>query len=125
MPELPEVEMIVRDLQSKIVGRRILGVQTDWPKYLRLPSSEAGFRACISGKVITAVDRRSKNGLISLTGDYVRYRKSRTVFPKDSIFPCRPIPGEGGDHEWLLNANWYFEAPDCVKKRSANISQRR
>jgi hypothetical protein len=39
MPELPEVEMIVRDLRSKIVGRRILGVQTDWPKYFRLPSS--------------------------------------------------------------------------------------
>src|SRR5579864_6926574 len=71
MPELPEVEMIVRDLRSKIVGRRILGVQTDWPKYFRLPSSEAGFRACITGKVITAVDRRSKNVLISLTGDYL------------------------------------------------------
>jgi len=68
MPELPEVEMIVRDLRSKIVGRRILGVQTDWPKYFKLPSSEAGFRACITGKVITAVDRRSKNVLISLTG---------------------------------------------------------
>jgi formamidopyrimidine-DNA glycosylase len=67
MPELPEVEMIVRDLRSKIVGRRILGVHTDWPKYFRLPSSEAGFRACISGKVITAVDRRSKDVLISLT----------------------------------------------------------
>src|SRR5665213_790255 len=71
MPELPEVEMIVRDLRSKIVGRRILGVQTDWPKYFRLPSSEARFRACITGKVITAVDRRSKNVLISLTGDYL------------------------------------------------------
>ena len=71
MPELPEVEMIVRDLRSKIVGRRILGVNTDWPKYFRLPSSEAGFRACITGKVITAVDRRSKNVLISLAGDYL------------------------------------------------------
>jgi len=71
MLELPEVEMIVRDLRSTIVGRRILGVQTDWPKYFRLPSSEAGFRACITGKVTTAVDRRSKNVLISLTGDYL------------------------------------------------------
>ena len=24
----------------------------------------------------------------------------------------------------LLNANWYFEAPDCVKKCSAGTSQR-
>src|SRR5665213_2277457 len=102
MPELPGVEMIVRDLRSKILGSRILGVQTDWPRYIRLPSSEAGFRACISGIVINAVDRRSKNVLISLTRYYVRCRKSRTVFPKDSIFPCRPIAGEGGDHECPL-----------------------
>jgi formamidopyrimidine-DNA glycosylase len=66
MPELPEVEMIVKDLRSKIVGRRILGVQTDWPKYFRLPSSEAGFRACITQQSHYGVDRRSKNVLISL-----------------------------------------------------------
>src|ERR1700688_1028042 len=71
MPELPEVEMIVKDLRSKIVRRRILGVQTDWPNDFRLPSSEVGVRACITGKAITAVDRRSKNVLISLTGDYL------------------------------------------------------
>jgi formamidopyrimidine-DNA glycosylase len=71
MPELPEVEMIVKDLRSKIVGRRILGVQTDWPKYFRLPSSEAGFRACITQQSHYGVDRRSKNVLISLTGDYL------------------------------------------------------
>jgi len=36
MSALPVVEMIVRDLRSKIVDRRILGVQTDWPKYFQI-----------------------------------------------------------------------------------------
>ena len=71
MPELPEVEIIVRDLRPQIIGRRILGLHTDWPKYFTFPSSEVGFRTCVIGKAITAVDRRGKNVLISLTGDYL------------------------------------------------------
>ena len=71
MPELPEVEIIVRDLRPEIIGRSIVGIQTDWPKYFIFPSSEARFRTCVMGKAITAVDRRGKNILISLMGDYL------------------------------------------------------
>ena len=71
MPELPEVELIVRDLRPSIVGRKILGVHTDWPKYFRLPRSTAAFKASAVGKAITAVDRRGKNVLIHLTDDYL------------------------------------------------------
>jgi formamidopyrimidine-DNA glycosylase len=41
MPELPEVERIVRDLRPQLLGRRIVGVQTDWPKYFTFPKSAA------------------------------------------------------------------------------------
>jgi formamidopyrimidine-DNA glycosylase len=71
VPELPEVEIIARVLRAKIVGRKILSVQTDWPKYFRLPKSSAAFGDCAAGKRITAVDRRGKNILIHLTGGYL------------------------------------------------------
>lgn len=71
VPELPEVEIITRDLRAKIVGQEILSVQTDWPKYFRLPKSSGAFVACVVGKRITAVDRRGKNILIHLTDGYL------------------------------------------------------
>ena len=71
MPELPEVEIIVNDLRSELIGRKIQDVQTDWPKYLQLPKSEAAFRTCVIGRVITGVDRRAKNVLIHLEGGHL------------------------------------------------------
>lgn len=71
MPELPEVEIVVNDLRRELIGRKILDVQTDWPKYFQLPRSEAAFRMCVTGRVITAVDRRAKNVLIHLEGDHL------------------------------------------------------
>lgn len=66
MPELPEVEIIVNDLRCELIGRKIQDVETDWPKYFQLPKSEAAFRTCVIGRVITGVDRRAKNVLIHL-----------------------------------------------------------
>ena len=57
MPELPEVETIVRDIRPRLVGRRIVGVETDWPKYLRSPRSLRAFRGEVAGWRIRAVDR--------------------------------------------------------------------
>ncbi len=71
VPELPEVEIIVRDLRANIVGRKILDAQTDWPKYFRLPKSAAAFKACVAGRRIAAVDRRGKNVLIHLADGYL------------------------------------------------------
>jgi len=49
MPELPGVDVIANELRPRLVGRRIVDVQTDWPKYFRLPAAEADFRSCIRG----------------------------------------------------------------------------
>ena len=42
MPELPEVEILVNELRPRLVGRQIVDVQTDWPKYVS--ASEEGSR---------------------------------------------------------------------------------
>lgn len=71
MPELPEVEVTVNELRPQLVGRRIVGIQTDWPKYFRLPIAEADFRSCIRGRRISAVNRRAKYVLIYLSGAHL------------------------------------------------------
>jgi formamidopyrimidine-DNA glycosylase len=71
MPELPEVEVIVNELRPRLVGRRIVGVQTDWPKYFQLPKAETDFRSCIRGRRINSVSRRAKYILIRLSGNHL------------------------------------------------------
>ncbi|MCL4406335.1 MAG: bifunctional DNA-formamidopyrimidine glycosylase/DNA-(apurinic or apyrimidinic site) lyase [Patescibacteria group bacterium] len=62
MPELPEVQTIVDDLDKKIKGRTIVDVWTDAPNLIREPFSQ--FKKEIVGRKIVGVDRRAKNILI-------------------------------------------------------------
>jgi formamidopyrimidine-DNA glycosylase len=66
MPELPEVETIVRDLRRKIRGRRIVGVWTDWPKMIKRPPLK-DFERQTKGARIKEIRRRGKNILIELS----------------------------------------------------------
>jgi len=59
MPELPEVETIVSDLNQKIKNFSIIDFQTEWPKSIKLPVEK--FRKRIIGKKIKVVKRRGKN----------------------------------------------------------------
>jgi len=58
MPELPEVETIVRLCRPRLEGRRILAFRSTWPKNC-LPSA-SGVRRAIVGRTIRAVTRRAK-----------------------------------------------------------------
>lgn len=71
MPELPEVETIVRGLNQKIKGRKIVGLWTDWSKYFRLPKGEKEIKKSVIGKKIIGVSRRAKNVLIHLSGNHL------------------------------------------------------
>ena len=70
MPELPEVESVVRGLRREIVGRKIKSVWIAVPKLIKGSSAEKFSRSIKDRKVIT-VRRRAKNILISLDGDYL------------------------------------------------------
>jgi len=67
MPELPEVETVVRDLRPKIVGRRIASVRVG-KKSLRTKWS-ASWGAKIRGRRIEVARRRGKWIVFDLTGD--------------------------------------------------------
>lgn len=65
MPELPEVQTIVNDLNKKIIGRRIIDVWFDAPKIIKKPAPK-DFEKEIRGLKITDIQRRGKNILIYL-----------------------------------------------------------
>ncbi|NLV75040.1 MAG: DNA-formamidopyrimidine glycosylase [Chloroflexi bacterium] len=59
MPELPEVETIVRKLRPLVTGQEIAGVEVAWARSVAVPSAEA-FIAELPGHRIRAVTRRGK-----------------------------------------------------------------
>lgn len=68
MPELPEVQTIVNDLNKKVIGRRITGVWFDAPKIIKNPKPKK-FEKAIKGKKILGAKRRAKNLLFDLSGN--------------------------------------------------------
>jgi len=69
MPELPEVEIIVRDLKKHILGRKIEDVWSDWRKMVKTPGDFEEFKKEIKGKKTENIRRRGKNILIDLSGN--------------------------------------------------------
>ena len=58
MPELPEVETIVRGLRGPLVGRTFTGVTVLWPNSIKTPIPELQQR--LPGQRIEAISRRAK-----------------------------------------------------------------
>ena len=58
MPELPEVETIVRGLRRRVVGRRIEGVEFPWPRLIVGDAEETARR--LRGRVIRGIRRHGK-----------------------------------------------------------------
>jgi formamidopyrimidine-DNA glycosylase len=67
MPELPEVEMVVRTLRPRLVGQRIVAVESSGLKLRRAIDLEQLERACVGARV-EAVRRLGKYWLIDLKG---------------------------------------------------------
>lgn len=66
MPELPEVETVVRALRQPLIGRTIIGVRNNWPRHIGTPSLDE-LRARIHGCQVQAINRRAKYLVFSLT----------------------------------------------------------
>jgi len=68
MAEVPEVEIIVRDLQEAMVGRVIRATEVLLPSAVRFPTADE-FAILLSNRTILGANRRAKYILISLSGD--------------------------------------------------------
>ncbi len=68
MPELPEVETVVRGLRIPLIGRTVQSIWHDWGKTLRTPSPDE-FAARIAGQTFRSISRRAKYILAALDED--------------------------------------------------------
>ncbi len=68
MPELPEVETVVRDLRPELTGRRIAAVDLRFPKMVRYPEPTTFLRR-LTGRRIEGVERRGKFIVMPLSSD--------------------------------------------------------
>lgn len=67
MPELPEVETIVRTFRPRLVGRTFVGFDSTWPKGVQ--PSVAALRAAVLGRRIDSLKRRAKYIVIQLSDE--------------------------------------------------------
>jgi len=67
VPELPEVETIIRDLNKKVLNRTFINVWTDFAKTVRKPEDFERFKKEIKGKKIQKIWRRGKNIIFNLS----------------------------------------------------------
>lgn len=70
MAEVPEVEILVRDLREAVVGRTILETHVLQPTAVRFPTA-AEFTILLADRVVLHSNRRAKYILLSLSGDLV------------------------------------------------------
>lgn len=73
MPELPEVETIVRELRKKVVGRKITDAWVDWAKTVKQAGGIKSFTKQVKGRKILSVRRRAKYVVMDIEG-------SKTLF---------------------------------------------
>lgn len=68
LPELPEVETVVRGIREPLIGRTVQSVWYDWGRMIRVPDPEQ-LAARIQGQTFRAVNRRAKYILCELDHD--------------------------------------------------------
>jgi formamidopyrimidine-DNA glycosylase len=78
MPEMPEVETMVRDLSSRVTGRTVAAVRAPFRGSVIYPDYEE-FERRVSGQTIVSIGRRGKFALLSLSsGDLLIIHRGMT-----------------------------------------------
>ena len=72
MPELPEVQTVVNDLNAKIVGDTVVSFWSEWPSAIKNKTLKT-FQKEIVGRHILGVRRIGKNIFIDLSGKKTLY----------------------------------------------------
>lgn len=91
MPELPEVETIVRGLQRPLVNRTFTGVTVLWPNAVKTPLPELKSR--LPGQRIESLTRRGKYLQFSLSGGdtlFLHLKMSGELLVESNDEPLHP-----------------------------------
>jgi formamidopyrimidine-DNA glycosylase len=95
MPELPEVETVVRQLAEVVPGHRVSAVDVIHPDLLAEP--EDRFRASLLGAQILSVGRRGKNLVFSISGSGSRGSSLLLVVNLGMTGQLLFFPGQTGE----------------------------
>jgi formamidopyrimidine-DNA glycosylase len=101
MPELPEVETIVRGLRPQVAGRIIRNAELLWPRTLVTPEADK-FARIIIGQKVRDVSRRAKFIILELSASslFIHLRMSGDILIKD-----KPVQIEKHDRLILSLSN--------------------
>lgn len=99
MPELPEVETVVRGLRPALLGRRIVRVIARRPDLRRPIPPDLGQR--LTGATVTQLSRRAKYGLIGTD------RGDTLIFHLGMSGRMRLDPADSGPHD---HVEWHTDA---------------
>lgn len=91
MPELPEVETVVRGLRGPLVGRTFTGVTVTWPNSIKTPVTQLKSR--LPGQLIEAITRRGKYLQFHLSrGDtlFIHLKMSGDLLVEPASEPAHP-----------------------------------
>jgi formamidopyrimidine-DNA glycosylase len=91
MPELPEVEHVVRALRRVVLGRQVIATEIRLPKLIA-PTSPSTFKRKVKGARITGVGRRGKFILIELDSGQVLAVHLRMTGKFLVLTPDDPLP---------------------------------
>lgn len=125
MPELPEVQTIITDLNRKIKGHIVADFWSDWPKAIKGRSLKE-FKKEIKGRKILGARRIGKNIFIDLSGKktlYIHLKmtghllvKSKDQRPKTKKNYFDDCVNQYIHHIWKLkSANCRPSTVDCQK----------
>ncbi len=108
MPELPEVETVVRDLRPRVVGRTITDAAVRWRRTIAAPSAHE-FARQIRGCKIAAITRRGK---------FLVFRLSRHGVARN----------DSPDQYWLVHlrmtGGFRIDPPDAPRDKHVHVCLR-
>jgi formamidopyrimidine-DNA glycosylase len=92
MPELPEVETVVRGLRGPLLGRTFTGITVLWPKAITVPSVPE-IKQRLPGQRIEAIGRRAKYLRFELSGGdtlFLHLKMSGNLLVEPATEPLDP-----------------------------------
>jgi formamidopyrimidine-DNA glycosylase len=108
MPELPEVQTIVNELEKKIIGLKITDIWCDWPKTVRGAGGLKNLKKETKNKKILSIRRRAKYIVIDIEG-------------KKSLFIHQKISGHLLYGKWSLKKGvWVSNIDGPLKDERQN-----
>lgn len=112
MPELPEVQTVVSDLNKKIKGEKIVSFWSDWPSAIK-NSTLANFKRTIKNQKILGARRIGKNIFIDLSDNktlYIHLKMTGHLLVKNEKLKTKKNKFFNDRVNQYIHHRWMFES---------------